>query len=192
MHGADRAADALGGLEHGRRVHQRLDVAGVGIFQALGQGGEHRLADGEVAGAGDRHDALAGLGEDVQLAEGRDIVEAGIGAGVGDHHQTVPHQDSATIGHFQSPNASAFTGAKLVANFAGASNPRSLRAACNGAGKAYAQSAASTRNASSTGTPSAVTSRLVSAAMPTMAIISRYSASVMPFARALAVCEWMQ
>ena len=40
-----------------------------------------------------------GSREDVQLAEGRDVVEAGIGARVGDHHQAVAHQDSAAIGH---------------------------------------------------------------------------------------------
>jgi hypothetical protein len=107
VHGPNRPADALGGLEHGRRVHQGLDLTGVRVFEALGQRREHRLADGEVAGTGDRHDAVAGLGEDVELAEGRDVVEAGIGAGVGDHHQTVPNQNSATIGHFQSPNAFA-------------------------------------------------------------------------------------
>ena len=47
--------------------------------------------------------ALAGIGEDVELTEGGDVVEAGIGAGIGDHHQTVPYQDSATIGHFLVP-----------------------------------------------------------------------------------------
>ena len=44
-----------------------------------------------------------------------------------------------------------------------------------------------TRKASSTATPKAVTRRFVSAAMPTMAINSAYSWSVMPFARALEV-----
>ena len=34
--------------------------------------------------------------------------------------------------------------------------------------------------------------RLVCAAMPTMAISSISSGSVMPLARAAAVCEWMQ
>ena len=40
-----------------------------------------------------------GLREDMQLAEGGDVVETGIGARVGDHDQTVAHQDSAAIGH---------------------------------------------------------------------------------------------
>ena len=242
VHGADGAADALGSLEHGRRVHQGFDLAGVGIFQALGQGREHRLADRKIAGAGDRHDPLAGLAEDVELAESRNVVEAGIGARVRDHDEAVSHQNSAAIGHSQSPNPPKFVGAKLVANFTGASNPNSPAAACaewaeaaieRRAGgrrrttgtasirfdrtlptgrsevgrpferRSYAARSrlampykscrpvrgASTRNASSTGTPSAVTSRFVSAAMPTMAIISAYSASVMPLARAPAVCE---
>src|SRR5271167_833800 len=60
----------------------------------------------------------------MQLAEGRDVVEAGIGPGVGDHDQTVPHQHSATIGHFRRPRRSLIDG-QLVANFGGASNPNS-------------------------------------------------------------------
>ena len=130
VHGADGAADALGSLKHGRRVHQGFDLAGVGIFQTLGQGREHRLADREIAGAGDRHDPLAGLAEDVELAESRNVVEAGIGARVRDHDQAVPHQNSAAISHSQSPNAPKFVGAKLVANFTGASNPNSPATGC--------------------------------------------------------------
>ena len=100
---ADGAADALRRLKHGRRVHQRLALAGLGIFDALAQHADHRLAEREIAGGGERHDALAGLFEHVQLAEGRDVVEAGIGAGVGDHDETVAHQDSAAIGHGAAP-----------------------------------------------------------------------------------------
>jgi hypothetical protein len=33
VHRADRAADALRGLEHGRRVHQGFDVAGVRVLE---------------------------------------------------------------------------------------------------------------------------------------------------------------
>ena len=96
---AHGAADALRGLEHGRRVHQRLGLAGRGIFPAFAQRAHDRLADREVAGRCDRHDAVAGLGEDVQLAEGRDIVDAGVGAGVGEHDQAVADEDSTAIGH---------------------------------------------------------------------------------------------
>ncbi len=99
MHLADGVADPLRRLEHGRRVHQGFDLAGLRILKTLAQHREHRLADGEIAGAGDGHDAVARLVEDVQLAEGRDVVEAGIGAGIGDHHQPVAHQNSAAIRH---------------------------------------------------------------------------------------------
>src|SRR3954449_10037325 len=44
-----------------------------GSSSPFGQGRQHRLTDREVAGAGDRHDALARLAENVQLAESRDI-----------------------------------------------------------------------------------------------------------------------
>ena len=71
----------------------------LGVFEALGEGREHRLADGEIAGAGDRHDALARLGKDMKLAKGGDIVEPGIGTGVGNHNKPVPHQHSTTIRH---------------------------------------------------------------------------------------------
>ena len=121
---ADRPADALRGLEHGRRVHQGLELAGVGVLEALGQGRQHRLADRQIAGAGDRHDALAGLGEDMQLAEGRDVVEAGIGAGIRDHDETVPHQNSATIGHSRSPNAPEFVGGQTSSQFQGGIQPQ--------------------------------------------------------------------
>ena len=44
-----------------------------------------------------------GSREHVQLAEGGDVVDARIGAGVGKHHQAVAHQNSAAIGHDASP-----------------------------------------------------------------------------------------
>src|SRR5688572_10054759 len=67
----------------------------------------------------------------MELAEGRDVVEAGIGTGIRDHHETVPHQNSATIGHSKSPSRPT-SGGQLVANFRGASNPNSRGAACAG------------------------------------------------------------
>src|SRR6187399_317543 len=62
----------------------------------------------------------------MELAEGRDVVEAGIGAGIRDHDEPVPHQNSATIGHSMSPNR-LNSGGQLVANFREASNPHSPR-----------------------------------------------------------------
>src|ERR1039458_791367 len=122
---ADRPADALRRLKHGRRVQQRFDVAGVRVFKPLGQGRQYRLADRQIAGAGDRHDALARYAEDMEFAKCRDVVETGIGPCVRDHDQAVPHQYSAAIGHSQSPNSSENIGMKLVANFRGSSNPNS-------------------------------------------------------------------
>ena len=97
--GADDVADALRRLEHGRRVHQRFVLAGFRIVVAFGQDADDGLADGQIAGGSDRHDALAGVVEDMQLAEGGDVVDAGIGARVGEHHQPLAHQNSAAIGH---------------------------------------------------------------------------------------------
>src|SRR6476620_1755305 len=60
----------------------------------------------------------------MELAEGRYVVEAGIGAGIRDHDEPVPHQNSATIGHSMSPNR-LNSGGQLVANFRVSSNPHS-------------------------------------------------------------------
>ena len=65
---------------------------------------------GQIAGGGDRDDHLAGLLEEMQLAKRGDVVDARIGAGVGDHHQTFADKDAHAIGHFQplgSPDMSA-------------------------------------------------------------------------------------
>ena len=95
----DGIADALRRLEHGRRIHQGFEFAGLRIFNALGQHRAHGLAERQIAGGGERHDAFARLRPDVQFPEGRDVVEAGIGARVGDHHQAFAHQNSAAICH---------------------------------------------------------------------------------------------
>ena len=97
--GADDVPDALGGLKHGRRVHQRFVLAGFGIVVALGQYADHRLADREVPRCRDRHDALLGVLEHVQFAEGRNVVDPGIGPRVREHHQALAYQNSAAISH---------------------------------------------------------------------------------------------
>ena len=74
-------------------------LAGFRISHAFGQCRAHRLAERQVAGGGERHDAFARLRIDVQLAEGGDVVEAGIGARIGNHHETGLDENSATIGH---------------------------------------------------------------------------------------------
>ena len=55
-----------------------------------------------------------GCGVDMQLAEGGDVVEAGIGARVGDHHQAVAHEDSAAIGHGEF-GSSCLLGGEVIA-----------------------------------------------------------------------------
>src|SRR5262249_1166680 len=84
-------------------------LAGLGVFPALPQHAHNRLADGEIAGGSNRHDALAGLGKDVELAEGRDVVDARIGARIGEHDEAVANENAAAIGHWSvsaSSNAS--------------------------------------------------------------------------------------
>jgi hypothetical protein len=96
---ADYASDALRGLEHCRRIHQRLNLAGLRILHSFRQCRTHRLAERQIAGGGERHDALTRLRIDMQLAECGDVIEARIGARIGDHHETLLYKDSAAIGH---------------------------------------------------------------------------------------------
>ena len=77
----------------------RLELAGLRVLQALVQ---RLMTDCETerlpAVASVEH-PLAGLGDDVQLAIGRDVVEPGVGARVGDHHEALLDEDSGAIGH---------------------------------------------------------------------------------------------
>jgi hypothetical protein len=57
------------------------------------------MGDRQVTRGRNRHDALARIGEGVQFAEYRDVVESRIGAGVGDHDQPVLDENAAAIGH---------------------------------------------------------------------------------------------
>ncbi len=99
LHLAHGHAYQLGGPEHRGRVLQGLQLPGVRIEQALGQDAQGRLGDGEVSRSGDGQGALAGRLIDAQLAIGRDVVEPGVGAGVGEHHQAFFDQDSGAVGH---------------------------------------------------------------------------------------------
>src|SRR5262249_4463787 len=96
---ADGATHALRRLEHGGRVHEGLGFAGLGVLPTLAQDADDRLADRQIASRGDRHDALAGLDEEVELAERGDVVDAGVGARVREHHQAVTNEKAAEIGH---------------------------------------------------------------------------------------------
>src|ERR1700733_675289 len=97
--GANDIADTLRRLKHGRRIHQRFALAGFQIVVAFHQYADHRLADRQVAGRRDRHDALLRIIECVQLAEGRNVVDAGIGSRIGEHHEPLAHENSTAIGH---------------------------------------------------------------------------------------------
>ncbi len=99
VHHPHGASDALRRLEHGRRVEERLDLARLWIFDAFVERRNHRLADREIASGGDRDHALARLAKHMQLAKSGDVVEAGVGARVGDHNKAVTHQNAAAISH---------------------------------------------------------------------------------------------
>ena len=70
----------------------------------------------------------------MQFAKGRDIVETGIGAGIRDHDQPVPHQHSATIGHSRSSNASAGITSQFRRGLQPISTRRSLSSGLAGEG----------------------------------------------------------
>jgi uncharacterized protein len=94
---AQHAADHARGIEHGARGPEVV-LAGL-LGQALGQKGHHRLGGREVARRQERHDALARLLEQGQLAHGRDLVNARVGARVRRHHQPVSGQYPDAVGH---------------------------------------------------------------------------------------------
>jgi len=76
-----------------------VSLAGGRVVQAFAQDAEHRLSDRKIARRRDRHDAFTRLGEGVQLAKHGNVVEARIGAGVGDHHQSFVDKNATAISH---------------------------------------------------------------------------------------------
>jgi len=101
---AHRAPDQLGDGVHGRRLVDPVDGRALlrGGFLAVDAFGEQIddvLGRRQIAGGRDRDGVAALAAEEMQLAEGRDVVEPRIGAGVGDHDHAVGHQYPATIGH---------------------------------------------------------------------------------------------
>ena len=71
-------------------------VAGVG---ALLQHADHRLRAGEIPGAQQDEDPIARALEDRHLAEFREVVDAGVSAGVGREDDAVVQQDPYAIRH---------------------------------------------------------------------------------------------
>lgn len=87
-------ADQLGGTEQAGHGIERL--AGFAVIAGDQPAFEHavdrRLRHRQVAGAGDDHDAVGRCVHDAQLAVGRDIVDPGVGARIGHHHQAFGDQ----------------------------------------------------------------------------------------------------
>ena len=73
--------------------------------------------------------------EGVELAEGRDVVQAGIGPGVRDHHETVANEDACTIGHYRSPNRPKFFRRATSSQFQGGVQPQFPRRGMHSAAK---------------------------------------------------------
>src|SRR5215469_6324615 len=78
------------------------------IVVSFGQCADHGLADRKIPRRGNRHDPLLRVPEYVQFAEGRNVVDPGIGPGIGEHHQAFPDQNATAIGHrFGHPSCAA-------------------------------------------------------------------------------------
>ncbi len=98
-HLADRQADQLGGAEHAGGVGEGLQFAGVRIDQPFLEDAQGRLGHRQVARGRHRQHPLARRLVDVQLAIGGNVVEARVGAGVGEHHESFLDEDTGAIGH---------------------------------------------------------------------------------------------
>ncbi len=82
-----RLAGETGRSEHARH---RVDVVDAAFgLDPFVQHVDDRLRDAEVAGRHGGDEALAGDFVDMHLREGRDIVDARIGARIGQHHESV-------------------------------------------------------------------------------------------------------
>ena len=100
---AQHAADVTCGLVHVLYVVQMLAFV---LLDAFAQHVHQRLRDGEIAGAHEHHHALAGFLEHRNLAEGADLVDAGIGTGVRQEHHARIQQHAHTVSHRSPPLAS--------------------------------------------------------------------------------------
>ena len=107
---AHRFAHQRGGGEHGRHGVDGFQLAGFGIGQAVLDQVDHRLRDRKVAGRHRGDQALAGAMELLQFGEAGDVVEARIGAGIGQHHQPLVEKQANTIGHEATPGSVRIAG----------------------------------------------------------------------------------
>jgi hypothetical protein len=93
-------AQHAGGIEHAGDVPDGQDLAGLLVADVLGlQDFTHRLRDRQIARRQQHHEAVARLLVDHHLAERADLVQSGIGAGVGQKHEPGVEFDGDAIGH---------------------------------------------------------------------------------------------
>ena len=113
-----RGAEHAARIEHAGRVPDR-DRRAVAVFEFLDlQDLAHLLGDREVAGREHHHEAVARPLVDHHLAERGDLVEAGIGARVGEEDKAGVELDGYAIGHGCS-RCSALEAVERVERFAG-------------------------------------------------------------------------
>ena len=70
-----------------------------GRLEVLLDAVEHLLGGGEAAGGLDDEDPVRGRLEHVQLAVGADVVDAGVGAGVGEEDESLVEAHGEAVGH---------------------------------------------------------------------------------------------
>ncbi len=93
-------AQYAGGVEHAPGVPDGDGIAAVAVHQLFGlQDFPHRLGDAQVAGREQHHEAVTRTLVDHHLAEGADLVEAGVGAGIGQEDQSGIELDGDAVRH---------------------------------------------------------------------------------------------
>ncbi|MPN20523.1 hypothetical protein SDC9_167902 [bioreactor metagenome] len=100
MHMAHGSTQHARGIEHAAHIPdgQHLVRGRVVQLKALQQLA-YRLGDGQIACRLQHHEALARLLIQHDLAEGADLVESGIGAGVGQKHQAGVELEGDAVCH---------------------------------------------------------------------------------------------
>ena len=87
--------DVERGLEEVVDAGQALALARQVAVDAV----EHLLRRGQVAGRLEHEDAVGRGAQHVQLAVGADVVDAGVGAGVGEEHEALVEAHREAVGH---------------------------------------------------------------------------------------------
>ena len=77
-----------------------MDIVAFRIVRgALAQQAEHALGGGQIAGRQQYQQPLAGLFEQLQLAEGGNVIDTGIGARIGCKQQAILQVHGDAISH---------------------------------------------------------------------------------------------